>query len=417
MEHALLAGIVVNGQSEADARRSLAELERLAETAGIHAAGTMVQRRSVPDPAFCIGRGKVSELRALACENHCSVVIFDTDLKPAQQKNLEDALEITVYDRTRLILDIFAQRARSREGILQVERARLAYVLPRLNQKGIALDSQAGGIGTRRGPGERKLELDQRRIRDRMVALDRELAQVRRVRQVQRQQRAESGLPAVAIAGYTNAGKSTLLNALSGSTPVYADNKLFATLDPTTRLVRLPAGRAMVVTDTVGFIDKLPHALVAAFRATLEEVATARCILHVVDRSHPDYERQMRTVYAVLKELGAEQIPVLEVFNKADQLSPAERRALAQAGQIVISAKTGAGVAALLRRLESVVTPRLVPHRLTLPYTRGGLLATFRRLAVIKKETYSATGTRVTLACTPEAWVHIRALLHESANH
>lgn len=356
MEKALLVGIQLPKVNRDEVEGSLAELLRLTETAGATAAGTVIQRRESIDPAYFIGRGKAEELRDLLAEKGVRTVIFDEDLRPAQQKNLEELLNAKIIDRTRLILDIFAHRARSREGRLQVERAELEYYMPRLSNRGVALDNQVGGIGTRRGPGEKKLEVDQRRIRSRMTRLDREIEKIRKHRELLRQRRRESGRPVVAIVGYTNAGKSTLLNTLNRANPVYADDKLFATLDPTTRQVRFPDGRFALFTDTVGFINKLPHSLVAAFRATLEETRLADCLLHLVDVSHPDFDKQAASVHRVLKELDADKVPLITVYNKADALTHEQRERCASEGYFLVSARTGDGVDELLRRIEAILT-------------------------------------------------------------
>jgi GTP-binding protein HflX len=411
MEKALLVGLQLPGTSRGDIERSLDELARLAETAGAYPAERTVQKRPHIDPAYFVGLGKAQEIRDTIRAAHIGTVLFDDDLKPVQQKNLEEVIEAKIIDRTRLILDIFAQRARTREGILQVERAQLAYYLPRLTKKGIWLDSQAGGIGTRRGPGERKLEIDQRRIRERMVRLDREIEQVRRQRSVLSKRREESGQPTIAIVGYTNAGKSTLLNAISGTGDVYADDKLFATLDPTVRQVKLPDGRIALFSDTVGFINKLPHSLIAAFRATLEEITRADCLLHVIDASHPDFQNQIATVYRVLGELHAEHIPMLTVYNKKDMLPPAEIRRLKRQGSLVIAARTGEGIPELLAAVAAVVTPRLDPHELLLPYSKSDRVADIFRMATVKRQRYTERGIQMDIESTPAHWARIRALV------
>lgn len=409
MEKAILVGVQLPGTQRSEIDESLAELARLAETAGAISDTVLVQHRSSIDPACFIGKGKAEEIRDLVRENNIPTVIFDDDLKPGQQKNLEEIIEAKIIDRTRLILDIFARRARSGEGALQVERAQLAYYLPRLSNKGIMLDSQTGGIGTR-GPGERKLEVDQRRIRERLTVLDREIETIRRRRGMLRKHRLASGTPTIAIVGYTNAGKSTLLNTLSGSAAVYADDLLFATLDPTTRKVKLPGGRNVLFSDTVGFISKLPHTLVAAFRATMEEIAAADCILHLVDASHHDYPAQMQTVFKVLHELDADSIPMITVFNKGDLISDAQKAKLLREGSYLISARTGDCVPALLERIETIVTPKLYPHRITVPYKEGGILEDIYRLTVVKKREYTDKGTRLSVESSPEHWQKIRAL-------
>jgi GTP-binding protein HflX len=311
-------------------------------------AATLVQERVRPDAATLIGRGKVKELAAACEETGADIVVFDDDLSPAQQRNLEDAVERKTVDRTQLILDIFALRARTREGRLQVELAQLDYLLPRLSGKGILLSRLGGGIGTR-GPGETKLETDRRRIRQRIAQVRREIERVRRERHTRREARTRGAAPVVALVGYTNAGKSTLFNALTRAEAAVSD-QLFMTLDPLVRRVRLGGGRDLLLVDTVGFIQKLPHSLVAAFRATLEEVVEADLLLHVVDASAPGVDEREAAVAAVLKEIGADERPQLLVLNKSD-LAPSRRGdALARGrdGAVLVSARTGAGLPALL---------------------------------------------------------------------
>ena len=304
------------------AEDSLEELKQLADTAGAVVVNRFIQRRAKPDPAFFIGKGKVQELALYAQQENIDLCIFDDELTPVQQRNLELSLGVKIIDRTALILDIFAQRAHSREGKLQVELAQMRYRLPRLSGKGTELSRLGGGIGTR-GPGETKLEVDRRRVRTRINDIEKELALVLQQRQQQRQRRKDNEVPLIALVGYTNAGKSTLLNALTDA-GVLAENKLFATLDPTTRSVTLPDGETILFSDTVGFIQKLPHQLVAAFRATLEEVVEADLLLHVVDASHSQREAQEQAVYEVLKELKVAEKPMLLVFNKADRMEAGE---------------------------------------------------------------------------------------------
>ena len=303
VERAALVGVVTGSARRADTDVSLAELEGLAEAAGATVVLTTVQERPRPDPATFIGRGKVQSLAAACAEADVDVVICDNELTPAQLRHLEDALERKVVDRTQLILDIFARRARTREGKRQVELAQLKYLLPRLAGSGTALSRLGGGIGTR-GPGETKLETDRRRIRDRIAGLQREIDQVRQRRSQLRERREKRAVPTVALVGYTNAGKTTLFNRLTGERAVASD-ALFVTLDPLVRQIRLPDSRELLLSDTVGFIDRLPHALVAAFRATLEEVVEADLILHVVDASNPEWSRQVAAVERVLDEVGA----------------------------------------------------------------------------------------------------------------
>jgi GTP-binding protein HflX len=355
VERAALVGVVTGSARRADADVSLDELAGLAEAAGATVVLTTVQERPRPDPATFIGRGKVQSLAAACAEADIDVVICDNELSPAQLRHLEDELQCKVVDRTQLILDIFARRARTREGKRQVELAQLKYLLPRLAGSGTALSRLGGGIGTR-GPGETKLETDRRRIRARIDALQREIDHVRQRRSQLRERREKRAVPTVALVGYTNAGKTTLFNRLTGERAVASD-ALFVTLDPLVRQIRLPDSRELLLSDTVGFIDRLPHALVAAFRATLEEVVEADLILHVVDASNPEWERQVAAVERVLDEVGASDAPAVRVFNKVDALSDDERRRLRDAHEDAsfISARTGDGVGGLLDRITEAL--------------------------------------------------------------
>jgi GTP-binding protein HflX len=352
-ERAALVGLFNRSTRQFDPEHSLDELAGLAAAAGAEVALRVLQERSRPDPATFLGSGKVATLRAACDEAGVEVVIFDNELSPAQLRNLESALERKVLDRTQLILDIFARRARTREGKLQVELAQLKYLLPRLVGAHAALSRLGGGIGTR-GPGETKLETDRRRIRHRIGMLSDDIETVRRRRSQIRERRQKSSVPTVALVGYTNAGKTTLFNQLTGDSAV-ASNALFVTLDPLVRKVKLPDRRELLVSDTVGFIDRLPHSLVAAFRATLEEVAAADLLLHVIDASSPERERHIEAVRAVLGEVGAERVPALEVFNKCDQLDPGERQRLRALypGALCVSALTGEGKGDLIAAMES----------------------------------------------------------------
>jgi len=368
VERAALVG-VVNPSTRGDADHSLDELAGLADAAGARVVLRMLQERPKPDPATFIGAGKVSSLAAACDEADVDLVIFDNELSPAQLRQLEDRLERKVIDRTQLILDIFARRARTREGKWQVELAQLKYLLPRLAGSGSALSRLGGGIGTR-GPGETKLESDRRRIRVRIQAIQREIDQVRQRRSQLRERRHKQSVPTVALVGYTNAGKTTLFNRLTDETALTSD-ALFVTLDPLVRRVRLPDNRELLVSDTVGFIDRLPHALVAAFAATLEEVAEADLILHVIDAGTPDRERQVAAVHNVLEEVGASDVPTVAVYNKIDTITAEERRRLREAAPsaAVISATAGAGVAELLQMIASRLA--LDTRRVTITFDSG----------------------------------------------
>jgi GTP-binding protein HflX len=369
IERAALVGLVAASARRVEAEQSLDELAGLAEAAGGEVVLRMLQERPKPDPATFIGSGKAASLAAACAEADVDVVIFDNELTPAQLRHLEEKLDRKVVDRTQVILDIFARRARTREGKWQVELAQLKYLLPRLVGSGTALSRLGGGIGTR-GPGETKLETDRRRIRVRIQAIQREIDHVRQRRSQLRERRQKHSIPTVALVGYTNAGKTTLFNRLANETAVASD-ALFVTLDPLVRQVRLPDSGELLVSDTVGFIDRLPHALVAAFRATLEEVVEADVALHVIDAASPDRQRHVMAVRRVLEEVGAADVPVIDVYNKVDLIGPEERRRVQNAdpAAVLISARTGSGVSELLQ----VVASRLAldTRRITFTFDNG----------------------------------------------
>ncbi|MBB6669157.1 GTPase HflX [Cohnella nanjingensis] len=386
-ERALLVSLVTDEvkRSGSDPKHSLQELVHLAETAGVEVAGRIMQNRDVPDTKWFVGKGKAQELKAAIAAEGVTTAIFDQELSGAQVRNLEAELDAKIIDRTQLILDIFAGRAKTREGILQVELAQLTYLLPRLAGQGVNLSRQGGGIGTR-GPGETKLETDRRHIRNRINELKRQLKEVIAHRNLHRERRKKTGVVQIALVGYTNAGKSTLLRQLT-SADVLAENKLFATLDPTTRTLALPSGKEVLLTDTVGFIQNLPHDLVAAFRATLEEANEADLLLHVVDASSPMRDRQRTVVEEVLGELGAAGKPTLLVYNKIDEV-PSNAIGLLAGGAdtIRLSAFNARDLDHLLHRIEDKLLGGICTLRL--PASRGDLSALAYRVGdVLSRET------------------------------
>jgi GTP-binding protein HflX len=399
LERVVLIGVWTDGD-EAQAENSLRELALLAETAGSEILEGMIQRRSRPDPATYVGSGKALELRDVVISSGADTVICDGELAPSQLRRLEEVVQVKVIDRTALILDIFAQHASSREGKAQVELAQLEYLMPRLRGWGGNLSRQvggraAGGVGIGgRGPGETKIELDRRRIRTRMAKLRRQIGEMGKARDTKRSQRRTRAVPAVAIAGYTNAGKSSLLNRLTGA-GVLVENALFATLDPTVRRAQTPNGRAITLADTVGFVRHLPHQLVEAFRSTLEEVTDADLILHVVDGSDADPEAQIAAVREVLRDVGGAEVPELIVINKADvadEMSIARLRRL-EPRSVVVSARTGEGIDELLQAIEDGLPHDERELRVLLPYERGDLVARVHELGEVLSQEHTAEGT------------------------
>ena len=372
---------------------SLEELKQLADTAGATVIKKFIQKRPKPDPAFFIGRGKVQELALYAQQENIDLCIFDDELSPAQQRNIESVMGIRILDRTALILDIFAQRARTNEGKLQVELAQLQYTLPRIMGKGLMLSRLGGGIGTR-GPGETKLEVDRRRIRDRIAFIKDQIEKVKAVRSLHRSKRKKNNVFEVSLVGYTNAGKSTLLNTLTNS-DIYAKDQLFATLDPTTRQLTLPNKQEIIITDTVGFIQRLPHQLIAAFRSTLEVVTEADLLVHVIDVSHELYKEQAAAVHEVLKEIGAETKPVITVYNKIDKLPPDSKLADSLALEeetVCISAAKKLNLETLQQMIESHLKSKAVEVTLCIPYAETAKAAQLHETANVLEQEYTENG-------------------------
>jgi GTP-binding protein HflX len=385
-EKIVLVGVTIPPGSEDETERHLDELSLLVDTAGADEAARVVQRRDHPDPATFIGKGKAEQLRDLSLAVDADTVVFDDELSPAQSRNLEKILGRTAIDRTAVILDIFAQNARTQEGKAQVELAQLRYRLPRLRGRGLGLSQQAGGIGTR-GPGETQLEVDRRRLVRRMTKLESELRRLTDTRRLQRKGRRRSRLAAVSLVGYTNAGKSTLLNQLTDA-GVLVEDRLFATLDPRTRRLQLPGGESVLLSDTVGFVRKLPHQLVEAFRSTLEVVNESDLLVHVVDSASPDPELEIEAVHAVLEEIGADGVPELLAFNKSDVSNEAKRLADRHPGSVTISALTGEGVDGLLEAIGDRLRAALEIIELVVPYEHGDVLAAVHREGEVLVETH-----------------------------
>lgn len=391
-ERVILVG--VNASDGEDTESSLDELEELVKTAGGTAVGRLIQNRERIHPGTYLGKGKLDELRELLWETGATGIVCDDELSPAQMRNMEDILDTKIMDRTMVILDIFAGRATTREGKLQVELAQLRYRAVRLVGLRSSLSRLGGGIGTR-GPGESKLEIDRRRIHDRIGQLKAELEEVKRHREVSRQQRERSHMLRAAIVGYTNAGKSTLLNRLTDA-GILAEDKLFATLDPTTRNLKLPDGQEILLTDTVGFIRKLPHHLVEAFKSTLEEAKYCDIILHVVDCSNPQMDMQMYVVYDTLKQLGVEDKEYITLFNKIDRAEKEQvLRDFRSDHQLKISAKTGEGLDELLELLGAILRSRKVYLERTYPYAQAGRIQLIRKYGELLSEEYGEDGIAV----------------------
>ncbi|MGW0563973.1 GTPase HflX [Streptomyces sp. NPDC003016] len=402
LERVVLVGVWTSGTVQ-DAENSLAELAALAETAGALVLDGVVQRRDKPDPATYIGSGKAIELRDIVLETGADTVVCDGELSPGQLIHLEDVVKVKVVDRTALILDIFAQHAKSREGKAQVALAQMQYMLPRLRGWGQSLSRQMGGAGAgggggmaTRGPGETKIETDRRRIREKMAKMRREIAEMKTGRDIKRQERKRNKVPSVAIAGYTNAGKSSLLNRLTGA-GVLVENALFATLDPTVRRAETPTGRVYTLADTVGFVRHLPHHLVEAFRSTMEEVGDADLILHVVDGSHPVPEEQLAAVREVIRDVGALDVPEIVVINKADAADPVvlQRLLRIERHAIAVSARTGAGMAELLALIDSELPRPEVEIEALVPYTQGGLVSRAHAEGEVISEEHTGEGTLI----------------------
>ena len=400
-ERVLLVGVSTFGQELTES--SLDELSELAKTAGAETAGRLIQNREQVHPGTYVGKGKIEEIKDMLWETEATGIVCDDELSPAQMKNLQDELDVKVMDRTLLILDIFAARASTSEGKIQVELAQLKYRQTRLTGFGTALSRLGGGIGTR-GPGEKKLEMDRRLIKSRIAQLNRELKEVKRHREVTRGQRKKSRIPVIAIVGYTNAGKSTLLNKLTGA-DIFAEDKLFATLDPTTRGLRLLSGQEILLTDTVGFIKKLPHHLVEAFKSTLEEAKYADLISHVVDSSNPQMDEQMFTVYETLKNLKVGDKPVITVFNKQDRLDKEQIVRDFQADYTVkLSAKTGEGIPELLETMEAVLREQKIAVECLYDYKDTGKIQLIRKYGELTEEEYREDGIFVRGYVPADIW-------------
>lgn len=417
LERVVLVGVWTSGTAQ-DAENSLAELAALAETAGAMVLDGVIQRRDKPDAATYIGSGKADELRDIVLETGADTVVCDGELTPGQLIHLEDVVKVKVVDRTALILDIFAQHAKSREGKAQVSLAQMQYMLPRLRGWGQSLSRQMGGGGSgsagggmaTRGPGETKIETDRRRIREKMAKMRREIAEMKTGREVKRQDRRRNRVPSVAIAGYTNAGKSSLLNRLTGA-GVLVENALFATLDPTVRKAETPSGRAYTLADTVGFVRHLPHHLVEAFRSTMEEVGDADLILHVVDGAHPAPEEQLAAVREVIRDVGAADVPEIVVVNKADAADPLVLQRLLRAEKhgLTVSARTGQGIDELRELIDNELPHPSVELEVLLPYTEGKLVSRVHSQGEVLSEEHTEHGTLLKARVHEELAAELRA--------
>ncbi|MGH7770646.1 MAG: GTPase HflX [Candidatus Binatia bacterium] len=418
-ERAILVGVELPSQAhKVRLEYNLDELEKLAQSAGAKIVGRFTQQLRKVSPATLIGGGKVEEIQGVLRDIKPDLVIFDEELSPAQQRNLEAAFQIRVIDRSQLILDIFAQRARSNEGKLQVELAQLDYLLPRLTRRWTHLSRLGGGVGTR-GPGETQLEVDRRRLRERIGTLKRRLATVERTRALQRQERIEVPYPTVALVGYTNSGKSTLMNTLTRA-GVIVEDKLFATLDPTIRCLRLPSGEKVMVVDTVGFINKIPHSLIEAFKSTLEEVRSADLLLHLVDMTDPLYEEQIEVVEAVLRDIGAGETPHLMVPNKIDAVPTAPFQRIGYngaSGVCPISALTGKGIDGLVEAVGKILDQGKERAQFSFSPSQGSLLSLLRHRGRILEEKYQGERIHVTAIVTPKLAGQIRKWLRENDSH
>ncbi|GAB7388372.1 GTPase HflX [Bacillaceae bacterium] len=418
-ERAILIGLRLDGMGEFAFAASLEELKHLADTAGAEVAAVVEQKRAKPDAATYIGSGKVAEIRLLIEHMAADLVIVNGELSPVQIRNLENEFACKVIDRTQLILDIFARHARTRESQLQVELALLQYMLPRLVGRRDALSRTGGGIGTR-GPGEQKLEIDRRRIRERIADLKSEIDEIRRHRERLRSLRKKRGVPVIALVGYTNAGKSSLFNSLYSycrgreTSPVEARDQLFATLEPTTRRIELPDGQPVLLTDTVGFIQQLPHHLVAAFRGTLEEVTEADLLLHVVDLCNPAYEQQMATVERVLKELDAIDLPTLVVYNKIDRLP--HKPECFREDEVAVSALTGEGLDALVQKMRDRLQREHREYELCVPYREGRLFSLLHTVGKVVRVEETERGWKMNVRLNEAALGKLKRQIHALLN-